>query len=361
LTSQKERRPKMVKTKLDRTKLSNNDYLRELDIYDNYIALDWSQVNMAIAKMTRNSKQTKVIDVPSNIDDLKAYLDNLQGKKILTIEETNTSHWLYVELKEYADRIVICDPYRNRLLSEGPKNDKIDADKLCKLLRNGLLKEVYHSSDNIYELRKLMSAYDDLVKAGVRLQNQKSAIYRSEGKSHKKEEEINNTTTSFILEQINKGIEDYQRKKDEFEKFIKRVNKTEDLINKQMTIPGIGSIGAIKIVSTVIDGHRFGNSGKYLSYCGLVKHKKISGNRNYGNKNPRYSRKQKSVYKTAALAAIGGNNPINDYYEYLITNKSLPEDKARHQISRYIARISYGMLKNGEKYNPYRWRKHKTT
>jgi len=351
----------MVKTKLKRTTLSNNDYLRDLDTYDNYIALDWSQVNMAIARMTKNSKHTKVIDVPSDIDNLKAHLKNLRGKKILTIEETSTSHWLYVELRDYADRIVICDPYRNRLLSEGPKNDKIDADKLCKLLRNGLIKEVYHSSNNIYDLRKLMSAYDDLVKAGVRLQNQKSAIYRSEGKSYKDGEEINNGTISFILEHMNEGIEDYEKKKNEFEKFIKRVNKREDLIKKQLTIPGIGDIGAIKVVSTVIEGCRFRNSGKYLSYCGLVKHKKISGNRNYGNKNPRYSRKQKAVYKTAALAAIGGNNPLNDYYEYLITKKRLPEDKARHQISRYIARISYGMLKNGEKYDPYRWRKHKTT
>lgn len=349
----------MVKTKLNRTQLSNNDYLKELDTYDNYIAIDWSQVNMAIARMTRNSKEPKVIDVPSSIEELKIYLKNLHGSRILTIEETSTTHWLYVELKEYADRIVICDPYRNRLLSDGPKNDKIDAEKLCKLLRAGLLKEVYHSLNKTYDLRKLVSAYDDLIKAGVRLQNQKSAIYRSEGKDYKAEEDIDNDTISFILKQINEGIEDYERKKEEFEKVIVKESKKDKLIENQMLIPGIAEKGAIKIIATVIDGNRFRNSGKYLSYSGLVKHKKISGNRNYGNKNPRYSRRTKSVYKIAANSAIGGNNPINEYYEYLLTKKGLSEDKARNQIARYIARISYGMLKNGEKYDPYRWRKHK--
>ena len=37
------------------------------------------------------------------------------------------------------DRIVICDPYRNRLLSEGPKTDKIDANKLYLPVSAGLL------------------------------------------------------------------------------------------------------------------------------------------------------------------------------------------------------------------------------
>ena len=347
----------MVNTKLNRTAIINNEYLRENESYDYYIALDWSQSNMAIARMTKCTKEPTVIDVPSSVEELKIYLKNLQGRKILTIEETSTTHWLYVELKEYVERILICDPYRNRLLSEGPKNDKIDAGKLCKLLKAGLLKEVYHSLNKAYELRKLISSYDDIVKAGVRLQNQKSAIYRSAGKNYKNEEQIDNLTISFILEQINAGICDYERKKKEFQKYIHDQNRQEKLIRNLMTIPGIGEIGSIKIMSSVIDGHRFSNSGKYLAYCGLVKHKKISGARNYGSKKPRYSRKLKSVYKTAAMAAIGGNNPINEYYEYLLTTKRLSEDKARNQTARYIARISYGILKNGEKYIPYRWRK----
>jgi len=46
------------------------------------------------------------------------------------------------------------------LLSEGPQNDKIDAVKLCQLLRAGLLKEIYHSLEEDYHLRKLVSAYE---------------------------------------------------------------------------------------------------------------------------------------------------------------------------------------------------------
>jgi len=107
-------------------------------IYDHYIAIDWSIVNMAIARMTKKSDKITAIDVPSDIENLQAYLKNLKGSKVLAIEETTTSQWLYAELNECVDRILICDPNRNKLLNEGPKNDKIDARKLVQLLKAGL-------------------------------------------------------------------------------------------------------------------------------------------------------------------------------------------------------------------------------
>lgn len=96
---------RLNKAKLNRTTLSNNDYLEELETYDHYIGLDWSQSNMALARMTRSSKEPTVIDVPASLDDLKMYLKNLNGRKIVTIEETSTTQWLYVELTDYAERI----------------------------------------------------------------------------------------------------------------------------------------------------------------------------------------------------------------------------------------------------------------
>ncbi|MGD8780372.1 MAG: transposase [Ignavibacteria bacterium] len=117
--------------------------------------------------MRSNSINVKIVeytnDPVENLKKIKKQLKEIRGKKILTIEETTTTHWLYVELKEYVEKILICDPYRNSLLSEVPKNDKIDARKLCQLLRSGMLKEVYHSLDEDYKIRKLESAYEDIV------------------------------------------------------------------------------------------------------------------------------------------------------------------------------------------------------
>ena len=80
-------------------------------IYDHYIAIDWSIINMAIARMTKKSNKITAIDVPSDIEDLQAYLKNLRGTKILTIEETTTSQWLYTELYQFAGIDLICLPF----------------------------------------------------------------------------------------------------------------------------------------------------------------------------------------------------------------------------------------------------------
>jgi transposase len=257
-----------------------------------------------------------------------------------------------VELCDYVDRIIICDPFRNRLLSDGPKTDKIDAKKLCYLLYGGLLKEVYHTISILYEYRQLVSAYEDIVKSGVRLLNQRSALQRLLGTDPAK---TKNTTTSFIVNYLDQGIAWYHTAKEDYEKKYKALCRHNKQLRNLRTIPGIGEIGAVKILATVIDAHRFPKSGNYLSYCGLVKLDRISGKRKYGRKKPRYSRCLKSVYKIAALAAIGGNNPIREYYEFLI-NKGTAEHNARHSVARYIARLSYGILKSGEKYQPFRRR-----
>ncbi len=102
-------------------------------MYDHYIALDWAKCNIALAKMTGRSSKVTVHESHSDIRDLRAYLKRLKGRKIFTVEETASSQWLYMELKPFVTKLIVCDPYRNRLLSEGPKNDRIDAIKLVRI------------------------------------------------------------------------------------------------------------------------------------------------------------------------------------------------------------------------------------
>ncbi len=124
----------------------------------------------------KKSNEITALDVPSDIEDLQAYLKNLKVTTIAALEETTTSQWLYAGLKDYVELIFIGDPNRNKLLNEGPRTEKIGARKLVQLLKAGLMKEVYHGTDMFLYLRRVVSGYVDLVKAGVRLQNQRPAL-----------------------------------------------------------------------------------------------------------------------------------------------------------------------------------------
>ena len=329
------------------------------DKYDYYIAIDWSQKNMAIATLRKDLDKPKITDIDSDMDNLKAYLSSLKGRKIVTIEETTSTHWLYIELYDYAEKILICDPYRNKLLSDGAKTDKLDAGKLSLLLRGGLLKEVYHSLERTYELRQLVCDYEQLVKMGTRTLNEKSAIYRAIGKSYKELEKIEDKTLKWIIGKKDERIALYLSQKVEYENKFREIVKGNKDLRNLISVTGIGIIGSVKILSSVIDAKRFETGGKYLSYSGLVKHQKMSGGRNYGNRKTRYSHRLKAVYKTAAMAVIRGNSPLREYYDSLL-EKGISEDKARNQLARRIAIITYGMLKTGTRYEPYKWRKQNT-
>jgi transposase len=325
--------------------------LMESGVYDHYIAVDWSITNMAIARMTAKSNSIKVKDVPSDVEELKVYLKSLNGSKVLTIEECGVSHWLYVELKDHVDRILICDPYRNKLLSEGPKTDKIDASKLVQLLRANLLKEVFHSEDRFLDLRRLMSGYEDLVQAGVRIKNQRYGFLRICGLTGQEKSgcRLSNPSDQIVLSGMERQIEVYEKEKAVYETEFEKLRGKYPEIKNQDSLPGIGVIGAIKIVSQVVNPKRFPDAGHYLSYSGLITLEKKSGMMTYGKKRPRCSRKLKSVYKTAAMAVIGGKSSFNDYYEDLL-KKGCAEYNARNKLARRLAILSWGIFKSGKKY-----------
>jgi hypothetical protein len=320
--------------------------------YDHYIATDWAQKNMAIARMTKESNKIKVIDVPTSINEMKIYLGNLKGTKILVVEETTTSQWIYTELKDCVEKIVVCDPYRNRLLSEGAKTDKIDASKLVHLLKTGLMKEVYHSTDKFINLRRMVSGYEDLVRAGVRLKNQRYSLLRACGKEgdEKKGVKLRSITERYTLESLERQIGYYEEEKKGYKKEFKKLSKKHNEIRNQMSLPGIDIIHGVKIVARVVSANRFKKTGDYLSYTGLIKLDRISGGRSYGKKNPRCCRQLKGVYKTGTISAIGGNNEINDYYEYLIHEKRYSKHNARNRACRRLAILSLGVLRSGKKY-----------
>ena len=329
-------------------------------MYDHYIALDWAKSNMALARMTGKSDKVKVMEEPSNLSNVKEYLKSLKGKKIFTVEETESSQWIYSELKPFVTKLVVCDPHRNKLLSEGAKNDKIDSEKLVYLLKANMLKEVYHSGEEAIYLRKLVSGYEDIVKSGVRLKNQRSALFRSEGLDHKKDKCLSkNKSVHFVLKETDKQIQVNENIKKKYEEEFKKLSRKHKEIRLLKSLPGIGIIHAVQIMASVVNIRRFKRKGYFLSYCGLIKHEKMSGGRSYGKRQPRYYRPLKQVFKMAShiVTQEACNNPLKEFYEYQVNEKQKSPQIARHNVARRLAVLVYGVLKTGERFEPYRRRK----
>ena len=315
-------------------------------MFDHYIAVDWAQSVMAIARLTRTGKRAEVFEMPADIRELKFYLNTKKGPIKLIFEESTCAQWMYTELRDEVDEIIVCDPKRNRYLTEAQQTDKIDAIKLAELAYGNFLKPVFHSGDAFISLRNLVSGYEDAIKAGVRVKNQRSSILRANGA--KSEDEINSGDYLFVLEGLNESISSYEAEKARYRKKFENLCKEYPVLRRLRSVPGIDLIGAIKIAARVVEPKRFSSRQKFYAYCGLVKYEKHSGGRSYGKKNPAYCRTLKCVFNTAALSAMNTkrlDTYMGRYIDYLKTEKRYPDHQIRRAISRHIAAISLGVMK----------------
>lgn len=89
---------------------------------------------MTIARLTARHQEPYVVARPTDLEDLKLYMKNLSGSTVPTLEETITAQWLHFELKDCVVQIIICDPFRSRLLCDEPQTDKTGAAHLCDIL-----------------------------------------------------------------------------------------------------------------------------------------------------------------------------------------------------------------------------------
>ena len=65
------------------------------------------------------------------------------------VEENGLAVWIAQIIKPYVHDVLICDAHPNALIGRKPrKRDREDTYQLCRLLRLGELKRIYHADDD---------------------------------------------------------------------------------------------------------------------------------------------------------------------------------------------------------------------
>ena len=80
-----------------------------------YIGADVHKQSTTIA-VRQNNKIITMTTIPTQIDKLIEFLEQFRGRKYLTIEESSLAAWLHCHLHDKVDKLISCDPRRNRTL-----------------------------------------------------------------------------------------------------------------------------------------------------------------------------------------------------------------------------------------------------
>src|SRR5215467_7217088 len=117
------------------------------------------------------------------IPDLLKIIEQVPRPRSLVIEEGPLAGWLWRNLHEAMDRLVVSEPRRNRLIAkDGDKDDDLDAEKLAQLLRGGYVKTV-HQVQTLERalLKQYVSLYYHRVRQRVREALRISSLFRQHG------------------------------------------------------------------------------------------------------------------------------------------------------------------------------------
>ncbi|MFC1806827.1 IS110 family transposase [Candidatus Omnitrophota bacterium] len=324
-----------------------------------YIGLDAHSSTCSFCVMDEHGKVYDNVKIATNGRLLREYVRNISGNKKLTFEECELSSWLYEMFKKEDCELLVCNPVENKSYKKA-KTDKLDARQLANLLRGNFLTPVYHDGSKREKFRDLMSGYQDLVEDSSRMKNRYKSLFRKEGKRALGQKVYNDESLlgglgredfQFIGKHMHHLLKEMEKCRQEYIPEIKKYGKKFKEIRLLMTLPGIKDIQASKIVAQVIDPGRFQNKHKYFSYCGLVRHRQTSGDRNYGDKKIWGNRTLKCVYKMAAQSALKGDNVFRQYYDHLRMSGT-GHKNARNAVSRKIAAISLILWKNNVKFKP---------
>jgi len=127
---------------------------------DKYMGMDVHQATTVVAVMDAEGKIVLETIVATAAAPIRRLIESISGAVHITLEETTQAEWLYELLQGFVAEVVVCDPRRNRLLSEGSKGDRADARKLAELLRTGMVRSVWLGRQTTRGLKEMVRSYE---------------------------------------------------------------------------------------------------------------------------------------------------------------------------------------------------------
>jgi transposase len=323
-----------------------------------YIGLDAHSTTSTFAVVDENGQCVLRETVKTSEQSLGHVIKRIHGERHMTFEESSISQWLYLQLKDKVDNLLICNPtYVAK--KQGAKTDFRDALHLAQELRTNHLQPVFHDTSHWMEIRTTVSGYLDIVEEIVRFKNRLKAVFRAEAiqtdensfyKNKSKVKSLNTSSAKFVAEKLFDQIEYLEAEKEKYRDVFEQNRKKYRPIRNLMTIPGISIIRANIIAAIVCQPARFENKHKFWGYCMLVRHIQVSGGKIYGNKRFFGRRELRNVFVGASENAMRIDGELRDRYEALRA-RGVEHKDAKLNLARQIASIALCILKNNDKYN----------
>lgn len=334
-----------------------------------YLAIDVHARRCVLGHMDFNGIFVGNKTFPTSEQNIIEALEAIKAKeKYLALEESNLAYWAAQTAKPCVTEVICSDPKENALIYRSPnKRDKVDTEKLCRLLRLGELKRVYHpENDERAIFKAAVQHYIDLRDQQVVLKNKIKAMYRHWGVidvageavygNKKRHDYLRKLKHLHIRNQLHRLyflMDETQSMQKKALKAMKQLGRKYPEIKEFKRIPGIGEILAHIFDAFIQTPERFVNKRQLWRYCRLGVTDRSSDGKPLGYK--RLDRSGVSELKSLAyqawLSAMKTDNEVRRFYSNSF-GRTLTRVHARLNTQRKIIAVMYGLWKRGQAYRP---------
>ena len=257
-----------------------------------FIGLDVHKKNWKVT-IRCNGMELKTYSMNPSVEELKAHLErNYPGGIYYSVYEAGfCGFWVHRRLIEVGVINIITNPadIPTRAKERSYRTDKIDSRKLARELEKGSLEAIYIPTESQQEQRSLNRQRQQLVKDQVRIKNRIKGLLLFYGKRIPENYEIQNWSGNFIkhLESLEfntsigkRCLDNYltelKQNKSNICELIKSLRETikqyhqEELLNHLRSIPGVGFISAITLITELMDITRFQTDDQLCSFVGVI-------------------------------------------------------------------------------------------
>ena len=226
--------------------------------------------------------------------ELDAWIQMLPQPRMMAMEATIFTGWIYDYLLPHAEKVKVAHPLMLRAIAASKKkNDRIDAGKIADCLRCDFLPECHMASTEIRDRRRTLRYRHLVVRQTVQMKNRISGLLMESGVSYDKQrlhkmgyftelfstnEEISDSIRPLLRlgrEHILRG----QRLDRALISSLERDPLLSERLRRLRTIPGVGPITALTWALEIGDYTGFPSVKQAISYCGLCGAEKTSADK----------------------------------------------------------------------------------
>src|SRR5580658_2793238 len=249
-----------------------------------YIGLDVHKKTISYCVKDAAGKIHREGKMGSTRRELDAWIKTLPQPRMMAMEATIFTGWIYDHLLPHAEKVKVAHPLMLRAIAVAKrKNDTMDARKIADLLRCDLLPECHMASTEIRDRRRTLHYRNLVIRQMVQMKNRVSGLLMETGVDYNKRrlhkvgyfEDLMSTNKEVnqsirpLLKLSRETIDRSQRLDYALVTSLERDPLLTERLRRLRTIPGVGPITALTWALEIGDFTRFQSIKEAISYCGL--------------------------------------------------------------------------------------------